>query len=225
MKKINLLIISGISATVLFLILTLVQSRIINHESMQAVYISNADVLRDSEISKNDYKTVYVPQSLVINTGAVTDIKDLEGKYAKEPINAGQIIFKQDIASKEQLKIIEARAGLEKIAIKIKAAENAVSYQIKPKDRIHLYFTGKSNIIATAFSKYGIKFDNNRDDNSLQTAKILDSIEILGIYDELGRNYDNANFTKLDTIVIAVEPIIAEMLNNLRTQGTFDITG
>jgi len=59
----------------------------------------------------------------------------------------------------------------------------------------------------------------------LQTAKILENTEILGIYDENGRGYENADFSKPDTIVIAVEPIIAEMVNNLRNQGTFDITG
>jgi hypothetical protein len=59
----------------------------------------------------------------------------------------------------------------------------------------------------------------------LQTAKIIENIESLGIYDEMGRSYENSNFSKLDTIVIAVQPKVAEMINNLRTQGTFDITG
>lgn len=224
MKKVNLLIISGISAVILFLVLTLVQNKLIEHEDVQLVYVANTDVFRDTEITNKDYREVFVPASLVLNTDAITNIEDIQGKYVKEPINKGQIIFKQDVASKEELKIIQAGEGLEKIAVRIKAAENAISYQIKPKDRIHLYFTGKSNVTKDAFFKYGIKFDDSKNDNSLQTSKVLDNIELLGIYDELGRSYDEANFTKLDTIVIAVEPIMAEMLNNLRNQGTFDIT-
>jgi len=224
MKKINLLLISGISALVLFLILTLLQNKIIKNENMQLVYVSTRDIIRDTKILKTDYKALLVPVSLV-NSDTVIDIKDLQGKYAKMFINKGQIFFKQDIASKEELKIIETEVGLEKIAVKIKSAENIIAYQVKPKDRIHLYFTGKSNVIEDAFLKYDIEFDKTKNNNALQTSKIIDDIEILGIYDELGRSYENANFSKLDTIVIAVEPKIAEMLNNLRNQGTFDITG
>ena len=38
------------------------------------------------------------------------------------------------------------------------------------------------------------------------------------------RGYENSSFSKLDTIVIAVDNKTAQALNNLRTQGTFDIT-
>jgi len=208
-----------------FLVLTLIQSKIIRHEDMQLVYVSKEDILRDTEITKNNIKEVFVPASLAINTDAVVNIEEFAGKYAKEPINKGQIIFTDDIASREELKIIEGGEGLEKIAVRIKSAENAIAYQVKPKDRVHLYFTGKTAVVKQAFSRYGINFDSEKNDNSLQTSKIMDDIEILGIYDEFGRNYDNADFSKPDTVVIAVEPIFAEMINNLRNQGTFDITG
>lgn len=225
MKKINLLIISGISSVILFFALSFIQNKIINKEEMGAVYVSNVDVQRDMAINKNDIKQMYVPIHLIKDTDAIINIKDFDGKYAKEAINKGQIIFKQDIASKEELKIIEYKEGLEKIAVKIKNAENAIAYQIKPKDRIHLYFTGKSNVVEEVFLKNGTEFKESKNDNLLRTAKIIQDIEILGMYDEMGRSFSNDNFTKLDTIVIAVEPSLAEMINNLRTQGTFDITG
>ena len=225
MKRINILYISVISAVVLFFILTFLQSKIINSENLQVAYVSNNDILRDLEVRPEDIKEVLVPASLVMNTDAVMSSGEIVGKYAKSSINKGQIIFKQDVASKEELRIINGGDGLEKIAVKIKAAENAIAYQVKPEDRIHLYFTGKSNVINDAFLRYGINFDEVKNDNSLQTAKIIEDIEILGIYDEFGRSYEDSNFDKLDTIVIAVEPSVSEMLNNLRSQGTFDITG
>lgn len=224
MKKINILIISGVSAIILFVLLTILQGRLIKQEATITAYVSKLDVLRDSKLDENDYKEVKIPVSLVLDGDIITDKKELNGKYAKERINRGQIIFKQDIAGKEELKIIEAEQGLERIAVKIKSSENAVAYQVKPKDRIHLYFTGKSSVVKSAFSKYGIEFDNNVSDNSLQSKKIISDIEILGIYDELGRSYEHSEFSHLDTIVIAVEAKTAEMINNLRTQGTFDIT-
>lgn len=224
MKKINLLIISGGSSIILFALLTVLQGKLINQEDKITAYVSNVDVLRDSEIKEEMYKEIKIPVSLAFDSKIITSSKELNGKYAKESLNKGQIIFKQDIGDKDELKIIEAEAGLERIAVKIKAAENAVAYQVKPKDRVHLYFTGKSNIIKNVFSKYGMDFYKDAEDNSLQSKKIIPDVEILGIYDELGREYENSEFSKLDTIVIAVDAKKAEMINNLRNQGTFDIT-
>lgn len=224
MKKINILIISSISAVILFILLTIVQGKIIKKEATVIAYISNIDLLRDSKLDKSHYKEVKIPLSLALDSNIITDVKELEGKYVKEPINKGQIIFKQDVAKKDELKIIEADNKLERIAIKVKESQNAVAYQIKPKDRIHLYFTGKSSVIKNTFLKYGIDFDINVSDNLLQSKKIIEDIEILGIYDEAGRSYENSEYSRLDTIVIAVEAKTAEMINNLRTQGTFDIT-
>ena len=225
MKKINVLLISGVSSIILFLVLTFIQSKIIDNEKIVVAYIANADVARDSEIDKGMLKEINVPNFLIENTSAILNIEEFDGKYAKEAINKGQIIFSQDIATKEELKIIKAETGLEKIAVKIKSSENALAYQVKPKDRIHLYFTGKGSTVKEAFITNGIEFSNSENDNVLLTAKILENIEILGIFDEFGRGYENDSFNKLDTIVIAVEPDVAKMINNLRNQGTFDITG
>ena len=224
MKRINILVISGCIAVILFVVLTVIQNKIVRKEEMIPVYMAKIDIMPDMKINKSDYKEFLVPISLTIEGNVVLNEGDLEDKYAKNIINKGQIIFKQDIALKEELKIIEAIDGLERIALKIKSSENAVAYQIKPKDRIHLYFTGKSAVVKKAFSKYGMPYDNTVEDNSLQTEKIIEDVQILGIYDESGREYENGNFSKLDTIVIAVDGKTAKALNNLRTQGTFDIT-
>jgi len=173
MKKTNILVISGVSAVILFVLLTILQGRITKQEATVTAYISNIDVSRDSKINKNDYKEVKVPVSLALDTSIIKDSKDLDNKYARENINKGQLIFKQDVAKKEELKIIDTTIGLERIAVKIKSSENAIAYQVKPKDRVHLYFTGKSAVIKNAFSKYDIEFDMNVSDNILQTKKII----------------------------------------------------
>lgn len=224
MKRINILVISGVSAVILFVILTVLQAKLTSKEATVTAYVSNTNIIQDSKLQEYDYKKVEIPLSLALDCEIITDSKDLDGKYAKEHINKGQLIFKQDVAGKEELKILDAEVGKERIAVKIKSAENAVSYQVKPKDRIHLYFTGKSNVIKNTFSKYGIEFDIEAQDNSLQSKKIISDIEILGIYDEVGRDYYSSEFSGVDTIVIAVDSKNAEMINCLRAQGTFDIT-
>ena len=81
MKKINVLVISGIVAIILFVLLTILQSKIIKQEATVSVYISNVDINRDESINKTDYREVNVPASVVLNTDAITNYKDIEGKY------------------------------------------------------------------------------------------------------------------------------------------------
>jgi len=224
MKKINLFIISGISAVILFLILTLLEGQFINKEPVKTVFIVGNTIGKDEKILANEIKEVEVPLYLITNTDAIVNRDDLNDKYAVNDIYKGEILFKQNVASKEELKIVEAEDGLERISINIKNPENAVSYQIRPEDRIHLYFTGRTGMIRDSFSKYGLSLKSVENDNSVQTIKILENVEILGIYDELGRSYSSDGFNKLDTVVLGVSQEKAEMINNLREQGVFDIT-
>ena len=61
-------------------------------------------------------------------------------------------------------------------------------------------------------------------DNSMYTTCLLRDTEILGIYDENGRSSENDKFSGVDTVVIAVDSNMAKLINNLRSQGTFDLT-
>ena len=58
----------------------------------------------------------------------------------------------------------------------------------------------------------------------MYTICLLRDTEVIGIYDESGRSVENGNFAGLDTIVIATDSNMARLINNLRNQGTFDLT-
>lgn len=224
MKKINLFLVSGISAIILFLVLTFLEGQFINKEPVKTVFMVTNLIKKDEMISEENIKEVEVPEYLVNNSKMIIDKDKLKDKYAVRDIYEGEILFSQNIASSEALKIVEVEDNLERISIKIKNPENAVSYQIKPKDRIHLYFTGRTAMVRDSFLKYGLSLTDVINDNSVQTVKLLENIEVLGIYDELGRSYTNSEFNKFDTVVLGVNKEKAEMINNLREQGVFDIT-
>jgi len=99
-----------------------------------------------------------------------------------------------------------------------------VSYQLKSKDRIHLYFTGRTGVIRDSFNHYGLKLEKVEDDNTMQTVKLIENVEILGVYDEFGLNCEENDSRTPDTIVLGVSAKEAEIINNLRNQGIFDIT-
>jgi len=224
MKKINLYLISGILSIVLFLVLTLIQWKIVNNTKFQTVFIAACDIKGEEQITNTNIKSVKVPEKLIVGTKAVLDKKELNDKYAITDIFKGEIIFSGNLESKDKLKIIEVDSGLERISINIEKPENAVSYQLKSKDRIHLYFTGRTDVVRDSFKRYGLNLETVEDDNSMQTVKLIENVEILGIYDEFGLNCEENDAKTPDTIVLGVSAKEAEIINNLREQGTFCIT-
>lgn len=223
MKRQNIMIISIILAIILFFLLTFIQNKIVNNEPKTMVIIANLDIKRDEKLNKNMFSEVYVPITVSLSGNNITSINELEDKFARENINKGQIIFFQDIGTKEELKILEGPQNFEKIAVKIKSADNGVSYQVKPKDRIHLYFSGRYGAIKETIEEFNM-INVNKSDNSMYTTCLLRDTEIIGIYDEKGRSMENENFSGLDTIVIATDSNMARLINNLRSQGSFDLT-
>lgn len=224
MKKINLYLISGILSIVLFFILTLIQWKLVNNTNFQIVFIAAQDIKKEEKITNANIKEVRVPEDLIVGTKAVLDRKELEDRYAVTEIFKGEIIFSGNLESKDKLKIVEVDSGLERIAINIENPENAVAYQIKSKDRIHLYFTGRTGVIRESFNHYGLKLESVEDDNAMQTVKLIENVEVLGIYDKFGLNCEENESKTPDTIVLGVSSKEAEIINNLRSQGIFDIT-
>lgn len=223
MKRRNITIISIILAIILFFLITFIQNKIVNNEPKTMVIIANLDIKRDEKLNKNMFSEVYVPVTVSLSSNNISSLNDIEGKFARENINKGQIIFFQDIGTKEELKLLEAPNGFEKIAVKIKSPDNGVSYQVKPKDRIHLYFSGRYGAIKETIEEFNM-MSVNKSDNSMYTTCLLRDTEIIGIYDEKGRSMENENFSGLDTIVIATDSNMARLINNLRNQGSFDLT-
>lgn len=223
MKRPDITIISILVAISLFIVLTFIQNSIINSEPTIEVLIANTDVKPDTELRPEWFDVTDVPLYLTLNNNTLNKIEDINGKYAKEMINKGQILFRQDIGSKEELKIITSPKGTEKIAIELKSSQNAIAYQIKPKDRIHLYFSGRYGVVKESISQFNLE-NILKSDNSMYTTCLLNDTEILGIYDETGRSIEDEKFSGINTIVIAVESEKAKMINNLRNQGTFDLT-
>lgn len=222
-KNTKLLAISFGVACILFLVLTVIQNRITQQEVKTTVFIAKTDVAVDSELSREMFEERKIPVSLVEDVSVVAEGQAIEGKFAQNPIFKGQILFSQDIAVERKLYQVGDVPGEEKVAIKLKGSENSVSYQVKPEMRIHLYFTGRYSAIQDILQLYGLQSDAFRED-SLYTVKLLENETVLGVFDETGESIFSEKFTKPDTIVLAVDGNMAKLINNLRSQGVFDVT-
>jgi len=218
MKKINIIICSILFSLILFLILTVVQKKMIKYEPQVNVLIATQEINIDQKLEAKMFKSVLAPIGIVKTDSVLDKIND--DMYAREKIHNGQILLKEDIGSKDELKILNNELGCETIAIKLKGPENAISYQIKPGDKVNVYFTGKYVSVLSL----GI-YDSSPTEGKMYTSKILENEEILGIFDSNGISYNDERFLKPDTIILSVSYEQAKIINNLRNQGTFDITG
>ena len=218
MKKVNIIICSIVVSLILFLILTGVQKSLIKYEPKIEVLIANHDINKDEKLKATMFKKISAPTSVVKIGSVLTSIDD--NVYAKEKIHEGRILFIEDTGSKEELKIIGKEEGCELVSIKLKGPENAISYQIKTGDKVSVYFTGKY-VAALSLGVY----DSEPIEGKMYTSKILENEEILGIYDANGISFEDERFLKPDTIILSVPREKAQLINNLRSQGTLDITG
>lgn len=222
-RKIIIMAVSFGLTVILFLGLVIFERRLVNYTPQKINLIALEDIKIGQKLNKDMFIEQEVDISLVTN--GVATFGEIDGLYAKDNIYKGEIVSKREIDTKENLKIIEIPEGLEKIAIKVKSAENGVAYQLKQGDKVNLYFTGRYAIIKDSVVGLEISPANITDENSMCTVKLLDKSEVLGIFDESGRNIIESDFGKVDSIVFAVDNAKAKVINNLRSQGTFDITG
>lgn len=222
-KNTKILVISFGVACILFLVLTVVQSRLTQQEEKVAVFVAKADVSIDSALTEDMFEVVEVPAGLTLNRLVVDQKEDFIGKFAQTPIYQGQILFLPEVAEEQKLFQQDVVAGEEKVAIKLKGPENSISYQVKPGMQIQLYFTAQYGDIADILRLYGLQNDMFQE-NSLYTLRLLINEEVLGVFDEDGESVFSENFTTPDTIVLSVDANMAQLINNLRSQGSFDIT-
>lgn len=219
MKRISIIGISLTISIILFFTLIWIEKRIINYEPKVQALIALEDIEENKLLKESMFKTFNVPLSLSLNADMNVDLEKIKEKFSRDKIYKGQILLKADIGDKEELRIIESSEGREKIAVKIKNPENGISYQIKPKDKVNLYFTGKYSSIKDFIG------DKSFSDNTIYTFKILENYEVLGTFDEKGASINLSEFSKIDTVIFGVTPDKAKLINNLRNQGVFDITG
>lgn len=216
-EKASLIIISAILALIVFMVLTLVQNSLIDYEEETKVLMAIKDIEKETRLNDSYFKEIYIPISLSKELGALSSING--ELYNRTNMYKGQFLSSSLVATKEELKIIELNANKEKISLELTDEASMLSYQIKKGDKVNLYFTGKPIVVENIASKFTHVLSSN-----LTTIKILEDEEILGIYDKDGFSSESEKFTIPTAIIFGVTKENAEVINNLRNQGEFNIT-
>lgn len=222
--KINILIITVVLTIIVFGISTYMQKKLINYEATISCLVLNEDIYANESVDEEDFKKVDIPISIIANQRIVTDFREIEGLYAKDNIKKSQIAIYSQFDTKENLSIYEAEEGKEKISIKIKTAENGMSFQIKENSLVNVYAT-ISNELANNFLNDKERLIIGNEIDGYTVIKLLESIKVLGVFTIDGVDINDSDGDNVDSILISVTPEEAKEINLLREIASFNITG
>lgn len=223
-----MLVLSAVLTLVIFVVTTAIQRIFVHYEPTEKVVLAIKDIQPNKMLDTYMFKLVDVPLSMVMNVKAVKKLEEVQNHYSIEPIHKGEILLDQAMASKGEVKIIPIEIGKEKISVKLKAPENAISYQVRTGDVIRLYFTGRYSELKNIISKreFYMSGEGNTGGEDYCTVRLLENVVVLGVFDNSGVALgDYARREKVDTVVFSVGHEDALMINNCKGQGVFDITG
>lgn len=223
-NKIVLIIGTVILTIILFTISTYTQKKLINYEPKVKCLFVKEDITQNQKVSSEMFSLEEVNVSLVANTKIINDYSKIDGLYAKDNIYKGQLAIYKQFDSKENLSIYEIENGKEKVSIKIKNAENGVSYSIKKNSKINVYVTLKSDILNGFLSdKEKLSIGTNEDGYTI--IKLLENVLVLDVFDIDGNKIEESDMKIIDTVMIAVTPDEAKIINLLRDIATFNVSG
>lgn len=222
--KINTLIITVILTIIVFGISTYMQKKLINYEATISCLILSEDIYENELVSKDKFKLANIPISVVATQKIVTDFSEIENLYAKDNIKKGQIAVRSQFDTKENLSIYEAEIGKEKISIKVKSAENGVSYKIKENSYINVYATLR-NELATNFLIQNDRLSIGNEEDGYTVIKILNDVKVLGVFNVDGIEIKQSEGENIDSILVSVTEEEAKQINLIREIANFNITG
>lgn len=222
--KINILVITVVLTIIVFSISTYMQKKLINYEATISCFILTEDINENEIVNLEKFRLADIPISIVANQKIVTDFKEIEGLYAKDNIKKSQIAMRNQFDTKENLSIYEIEDGKEKISIKIKSAENGMSYQIKEGSLINVYVTLR-NDFANGFLENKERLVVGDEYDGYTVIKLLEATKVLGIFTIDGLEVKEDIVENIDSVLIAVTPEEVKEINLLREIATFNITG
>ena len=222
--RINTLIVTVILTIIVFCISTYMQKKLINYEATISCLILSEDIYANELVSKEKFKLANIPISVVATQKIVTDFSEIENLYAKDNILKGQIAVRSQFDTKENLSIYEAEKGKEKISIKVKSAENGVSYKIKENSYINVYATLRSDL-ATNFLSQNDRLSIGNEEEGYTVIKILNNVKVLGIFNVDGIEINQSEETNIDSVLVSVTSEEAKQINLIREIANFNITG
>lgn len=222
-KKVSLLIVSIVLTLIVFGISTYMQKKLVDYIPTMKCIVVTKDFEAYEQIDEESIEYVEMPIEIIAKTRVIQDFYEIENLYLKDKVYKGQLLVFEQFDTKENLMIYNADIGKEKISIKIKSAENGVSFTIRENSIVNIYATIRNEYMQN-LNVSGDHIMLGSEEDGYSVMKILDSVKILGTFDVNGESLENTFEKNIDTVLVAVTPEEAKKINLIREIASFNVT-
>jgi Flp pilus assembly protein CpaB len=205
------IVLSLIFTIILFSMLIYTENKVLGNGYKQDVLIVkhelNIDRFEKLDATMFEKKTVVTPSSVA--NSLVSDLSEIEGKYALSDLSSDELVRKDKIGNKSKVSIVDVDSDKRKLAIPVSSLADAVSGQIRKNSLVDILFTNTPTT----------------DDPNIKTETLLQNIKVIGVTDSNGVELDNSNGGQIASVLVAVSPQDAHLIVNKERKGKFRLIG
>jgi len=202
-------VISIILTVVIFFALVYVEKKVAGVDrSVSALIVKqNVNVNKFDKLEPSMFEVKKVP--VFLGEKVVSDIKEIDSKYALYSLSSGDILKEDRIGSKSQVPILQVDSAKRKIAISVSSLADAVAGQIRKDSFVDILFTNSPTT----------------DDAVVKTETIFEKVRVIGVTDSNGSLIDDASDRQIGAVLLEVTPQEAHILANKERKGKFRLIG
>ncbi len=223
-RKVSIIILAIFLAIIVFSVSTYLQKQLVAYVPTVECLIATDNFLECESLNEPDVKKVNMPIEIVSNTKVVKNYDEIKDLYLKSDLLKGQILVLDQFDTQENLAIFNGEEGKEKISIKVKSPENGTSFILKKGSKVNVYATINNEYANSEIFADNEKVSAGTKDYGYSTIKLLSDIKVLGTFDDNGEEVENTSEKNIDTILVAVLPEEAQIINLIRDLAVFNIT-
>ncbi|MBR6613994.1 MAG: hypothetical protein IKK84_04430 [Clostridia bacterium] len=145
----------------------------------------------------------------------IPSTSDIKNGVANKEVNAGEVLLKNKIISKEEY--LSKTQDTEIVSLPIKGATEGVSYKLKKMDKINVYYTAKKKAV-DGILKNKIKVYSTNKEETMVTCLLLQNIEVIALTNNMGAETIDGTATN---VLVRLKSEDVLMVANLKEQGTF----
>lgn len=145
----------------------------------------------------------------------IPSTSDIKNGVANKEVNAGEVLLKNKIISKEEY--LSKTQDTEIVSLPIKGATEGVSYKLKKMDKINVYYTAKKKAV-DGILKNKIKVYSTNKEETMVTCLLLQNIEVIALTNNIGVETIDGTATN---VLVRLKSEDVLMVANLKEQGTF----
>lgn len=221
MRRYSTLILSFICSVIIFIVLIVVQTKMVNKSEGVVAYIVSKDVDIYESITSDMLDSVCITLIDGIQEDLIKDVSNLSDYVTKEKITKGKILLKQDVVKKVDLTNYISEQYVQRVIIPLSNVDNGLTHIINDNTFINLYITIDAQYLPSDIDIY-MQMPMTTDYEQKVTFLYLEKKKPICFLDENGIISSKEGFCK--SVVLELTKEQAMYINYIKGKAGFSIT-